>query len=524
MGMKLYSAAQMREADARAAAAGVPTSQLMDAAGAAVAEAVAQRYPAARRVVVLCGVGNNGGDGYVAAERLLRRGVSVQLFELTGAGDRPGDAADARRSYLAAGGHSQPLEAGTASELPALLARPTGQADAAPVVIDALFGSGLNRPLTGWLGALAEGLADSGARVVSVDVPSGLNADLAGPIGPHVRAHLTVELAGHKPAALFYPARAAYGETVLADIGIPAQVLEASGDIDILEAASVRDALPHRRPDDHKYGAGTVCVVAGSQRYLGAAELACRGAWRGGAGLVTQVGDHRHPAAWPETILEPHDWTQVANAPSGAWPPPGLEAKRAQACVVGPGLEPRAARHLGAMLAWAPGPVVLDAGALEPAAIAGCRQQLADAAALLTPHAGEAERLLADLAPEHSGLVRSDPLSAAAHLAQLLGAVVVLKGPTTVIAAPDGRRAVSTRGTPAMASGGTGDVLAGLLGALLAAPGGAPSLFERARLGVWLHGVAGELAAASVGDALVASDLVATLPEARRSLARLHSE
>lgn len=551
--MRLFRAAQMREADARAAALGIATAELMRRAGEAVARATLRRYPGTRLAVVLCGRGNNGGDGYVAASWLARHGLAVRLYELAGAGGEPGDAQDARRAYLSAGGVAEPLDERSAPEVLALLAE-AGR-DAPPVVIDALFGSGLNRPLAGWLAELVEGLGrgapgEGRARVVSIDLPSGIAADLAQPIGPHARADLTVELAGHKPAALFYPARHAYGEVVLADIGIPEEVLASCSDVRLLRTEDVRAALPKGDPAGHKYDAGTVSVVAGSGRYLGAAELACRGAWRGGAGLVTLASAAQHPAAWPETIHERLDWRADAGG-ARAWPPAGLEPKRAAALVVGPGLAPAALEHLGEVLLWAPGPVVLDAAALEPTALGqalGEARRAAERGAggrgphVLTPHLGEARRLLEALddapAPE---LLERDPLAAAAQLAEAYGAVVVLKGPTTVIAAPGGSVAASTRGSPALASGGTGDVLAGLLGALLAKPArpagpgrrpgydadrdadhganpgaglGVEAAFRRVCAGVWLHGVAGELAAAELGASLVAGEVAERLPGA----------
>ncbi|MFA7459525.1 MAG: NAD(P)H-hydrate dehydratase [Trueperaceae bacterium] len=516
--MKLYSAAQMRDADARAVTAGVPTERLMDAAGAGAARCLLEAFPRAQHVVLLCGRGNNGGDGYVAAGYLSARGVKVTLYELEGERAGTGDAAAARAAYVAAGGQPHSLTEHTyrsaLAQVEALAPGSGGQGDA--VVIDALFGTGLSRPLAGWLGELVEGLAPAGLPVVSVDVPSGLNADLAEPTGPHVTADLTVELAGRKPASLFFPNRRAYGRCVLLDIGVPAAALEAASDVVILSAGHVAPLLPALDPAGHKYSAGTVCVVAGSPPYLGAAELACRAAWRGGAGLVTLTATERFGGAWPETVfrhLEP-----------GAWPPAGLEARSAGAMVVGPGLAPASLPALPAMLAWAPGPVVLDAGALEPGALLAAGTQLREVTAVLTPHAGEAARLLeaasSDGATEHGGaLVGRDPLHAAGLLAQLHGAVVVLKGPTTVVSHPDGRTAVSTRGAPAMATGGTGDVLAGLLGALLARRGGAEHAFERACLAVWLHGRAGELAAKQLGESLVASDVVAYLPPALAELA-----
>lgn len=506
--MKLYSAAQMQGADARAAAAGVPTAQLMAAAGRGVAHALLEAYPSVSSVVVLCGAGNNGGDGYVAASDLSARGVNVSVYELAGAGDRPGDAADARAAYLAAGGSARPLTEAALQEL-----RELAQAETGPgrqtVFVDALFGTGLNRPLEGVPATAVALLADAAQPVVAVDVPSGLNADMAEPIGPYAVADLTVELAGRKPASLFYPNRFAYGRTVLLDIGVPAAVLATASDTEFLTASGLAPHLPALAPDAHKYSAGTVTVVAGSPQYLGAAELACRAAWRGGAGLVTLVAQERLASAWPETIFVQHDPAQ--------WPPAQLEERRAGAMVLGPGLNEQAVRALPAMLAWAPGPVVLDAAALDPAQLGATTDRLRCIPAVLTPHAGEAAGLLS--ASGDAALVKRDPLGAARLLAQRYGTVVVLKGPATVVADEHGRLAVSDRGTPALATGGTGDVLAGLIGALLARPGGAPAPFERACLGVWLHGVAGEAAALEQGESLVASDVVAHLPHAFRQLA-----
>ncbi len=550
--MKLYTAAQMRAADALAAAHGVPAAQLMDAAGTGVARALRQWYPDAEHVFVLCGAGNNGGDGYVAATTLAAQGVPVSVFELGGAAEAADrakaalvgtrfdpaphppagswsgssapalpDAVAARDTCAAAGLALRTLTAGTAASVLEQVSAARGA-----VVIDALFGSGLNRPLEGWLAQFVQDLNDTGATIVAVDIPSGLSADLATPIGPHVRAHLTVELAGHKPAALFYPARHAFGRRVLVDIGIPQEVLDAASTVEILSAAGLAPNFPRLDPAGHKYSAGTVCVVAGSAAYLGAAELACRGAWRGGAGLVTLVASQRFAGAWPETIFEQHDWSTAQDA----WPPPDLAKRRAGAMVVRPGLDRAALPYLPQVLEWAPGAVVLDAAALDPDAVWAVTDQLRRTPAVITPHAGEAEALLQRLAYRQAGtgdsaryqpgLVTRDPLRAAALLAQMTNAVAVLKGPTTVVAEPAGGAAISLRGAPAMATGGTGDVLAGLIGALLAKPGGEAQVFERTCMAVWLHGVAGELAAAKLGQSVVASDVVEQLPLAVAQLLR----
>jgi NAD(P)H-hydrate epimerase len=493
--MRLYSAAQMRSADAAAAEAGMPTQLLMEAAGRAVAEATRERYPTARRLLVLCGKGNNGGDGYVAARFLLASGVSVDVLEMTSepSGD---DAAGARRAFLAHGGLPAALDG---DGLDAALER-------CDVVLDALLGSGLDRPLHGALQRFVERVAASGRPVVAVDVPTGVSADAATPPGAHLPAELTVQLAGPKRASAFYPARSAFGRSVVADIGIPRSVLESASAVVLLEAADAARWLPARAPDAHKYSAGTVLVVAGSEHYLGAAELACRAAYRGGAGLVTLAAAARAPAAWPEVVFEPLRWSD--DDPLTVLE--GIDPKRAQVAVVGPGLDPVARPWLPRLLESLKGPLVLDAGGLEPGS------ELRDAVrahgrAVLTPHIGEAARLLAT----PPGEVLADPLAAAATLAERYTAVIVLKGSSTVVAAPDGRQAVSTRGHPGMAVGGTGDVLAGLLGALLT--DGDP--FERTCAGVYLHGRAGERAAAERGVGLVANDVVDALTGAVCELA-----
>lgn len=506
-GLRLYRAEEMRRADALAAARDGGSWPLMAAAGAAVAREVLRRYPGSAAATVLCGKGNNGGDGYVCAARLFERGVAVTVLEVAPV---PGtaDARRARAELLAAGVAPGPLKG----------ARPASLG-AADVIVDALLGSGLTRPVAGPLGELLAGLHLHGAPVVAVDVPSGVGTDAPRFVGPHVTASVTVELAGRKPAGAFHPTRGAYGEQVLADIGMPADVLAACGEIVLLGAADAAAWLPRRSPDANKYSVGTVTVVGGSAAYAGAAELACRGAWRAGAGLVTLVGPARHPAAWPETIfvelaplggtaaLTPGQTATMVTDLAAAW-----VAKRAAATVIGPGLDERLLPLLPELLRLAPGPAVLDAAALRPAAWpeparAALRER---GRAVMTPHAGEAAALLDRPVSEVVG----DPLAAAGRLAEAFGATVVLKGPTTVVRAPGGAVAVSERGHPAMATGGTGDVLAGVVGALVAAPGGDDDPFSRTCAAVWLHGVAGELAAASSGAGLTAGDLAEALPRA----------
>ena len=500
----------MASADRRAGEAGVSVDELMAAAGKAVARELTSRFPEAKRVLVLCGNGNNGGDGYVAAAELLRD-MNVTVLEVSGE-PRSAPASGARATLLDRGGEPQPLAPEAVRSW--LDKAPAGQG----VVLDALLGSGLHRPLVGELAEVVKAVNDGDVPVLSVDVPTGIDADRAIPPGEHVRADVTVQLAGAKVASVFHPARRAFSGArpdqpagaVVVDIGIPTQVLAEVSPTLLLDARTVAAWLPPREATAHKYSVGTVAVVAGSSRYLGAAELVCRGAWRAGAGLVTLVAEERHPSAWPETVL--------AHLAAGEWPPEDMSRKPAGAMVIGPGLDPSAKGSplalLHEILDWAPGPVLLDAGALHPDVLLKAlpRNQ---GTTVITPHHGEARRLLTAIGNDVD--IANDPLASGRALAEATGAITVLKGPTTVIVAPDGREAVSARGHPGMASGGTGDVLAGVLGAMLAAPGG--DAFERCCVAVFAHGRAGEVAAESRATGLIASDLVDVMPRVLVGLA-----
>lgn len=487
--MKLYTAQEMAAADQAAMEAGIASILLMESAGRRVAEAALEHWPGTREVLVLCGKGNNGGDGYVAARHLLLQGYSVRVLELASSRDemRSEDGRTVRAAYLAyPGANHAKLDKDTlASAL-----------DDSPLVIDALFGSGLSRPLAGELAELVALLDEKGADVLSVDVPSGVSADSGELLGPAVHARRTVQLAGPKRASAFYPARGYFGESSVVDIGIPTGILESTAQVEFLTHTRVRAWLPVRTPDAHKYRVGTVLVIAGSERYLGAAELACRAALRAGAGLVTLAADARFPGSQPEVILEPFhgDAKTLESFPD----------KRASARVIGPGLE--LGEALLSLIAQREVPTILDAGALT-----GGEEWFETVRhhgrCVLTPHLGEASVLL----NTSTGEIAGDPMTAASALADKSQAVTVLKGASTVIAAPDGRVAVSTRGHPGMATGGTGDVLAGILGAWCAR---AEDLYARVCAGVFVHGLAGERAAERWGDGLGASDLLEQLAPA----------
>ena len=336
--MKLYKAEEMRAADQAAAAAGVALELLMETAGRAVADALLKHWPEANRFLVLCGKGNNGGDGYVAARLLHLADKNVTVLEQATSQDavKSTESRTARAAWLAYERPTHKLRPETAEAA-------LKQTD---VVVDALFGSGLARALKDELAKVVAAVNRSGLPVLSVDVPSGVSADTPSFIGPHVQATRTVQLAGPKLASAFFPARAAFGRWELADIGIPAALLDKQSQLVLLSDDTVTPWLPTRAADAYKYTVGTVLVVAGSQRYLGAAELAARGAYRAGAGLVTLAAAARLPNSWPEIIFETLQWDDEPLETLMS-----LSAKRAQVRVVGPGLDISASDLLPELIA-----------------------------------------------------------------------------------------------------------------------------------------------------------------------------
>ena len=446
----------------------VPIGVLMEAAGRAVARAAMARFRPCR-TLVLAGPGNNGGDGYVAARLLEAAGWPVAVAEM--APPRPGGPA---------------AEAAARWRGPVLPFAP-GEAARAGLVIDALLGAAPNGPLPEEAAAV---LHAAGGPILAVDVPSGLDGATGQALGEVATAAMTVTFARLKPGHLLLPGRGLCGRLHLADIGLPAAALEAAlaGEA----ARSFRNApglwhLPPLDPAGHKYGRGHVVVAGGDMP--GAARLAAAAARRAGAGLVTLAATSELAAA---AFRAGEPGTIVAGPPAT----PLLEDARRGVWVIGPGLPPDSeTRALLAGAVAAGRAVVADAGALG--AFAG-RPEALRGAAILTPHSGEFTKLF--------GAVGGDRLAAARAAAGRVGAVVVLKGPDTVIAAPDGRVAINHNAPPSLATAGTGDVLAGIAGGLLGR-GMAP--FEAACAAVWLQGEA-----APVGPGVLAEDVVAGMPEA----------
>ncbi len=506
--MRLVTAAEMRDLDGRAAAEFcMPTLLLMENAGAALAEAALRMLgeTGGRRIAVYCGKGNNGGDGLVAARHLAAAGCEARLFLGSDAAEFGGDAA-------------VNLEIARRMGLPLRVLASPRQPWAADLAIDAVLGTGLRGEVTGPASTLIRAMQASGAPVLAADLPSGLDSDTGRLAAIHVHAARTVTLGLPKLGLALYPGRAAAGALEVAPIGMPRPLLDDPGSRRFWTTAGhVRGLIPVRSPEAHKGDAGRVFVLAGSEGMVGAAALAAEGALRGGAGLVT-LGVPRSlidvaAARVTEVMTLPLAETE-SRAPDREALAAILErAARDSVLAIGPGLgqHPCTRELLLALLRDRGRTMVLDADALNllaPPARAAVPPQ-----SVLTPHPAEMARLLGITASE----VQADRVGAARRAAERFRCVVLLKGAATLVADPAGRLAVNSSGDPAMATGGCGDVLTGLIAALLA-QGLAP--FDAAVAGAYLHGLAGEVAAREVGGpGMTASDLLPRLPAARRLVA-----
>ena len=480
--LALLTCAEAAAADAATMAAGTPTYDLMEAAGGAVAAAVRERYRG-RSVVVLCGPGNNGGDGFVAARRLRAAGWAVRLALLGTSDALRGDAAVAARRWTGS------VEALSADLL-----------EGHPLVIDALFGAGLSRPVEG-LAAQILGRANAlGLPLVAVDVPSGLHGDTGEVLGSAAKAELTVTFFRGKPGHYSLEGRRLCGEIVIADIGIRPSVLrEIRPTLWKNEPSLWSSLVGHHDLADHKYKRGHLTILGGAEA-TGAARLAALAARRAGAGLVTIAAPRAalpiYRAAEPGNLVTECDGDDAFGRL--------LADERRNAALIGPG-SGHGARTRNAVLAAleARRSVVLDADALT--VFADCPDILFRAVAapvLMTPHAGEFRRLFADLADVPSKVERT---RAAARCS---GATILLKGPDTVIAGPDGRAVINVHAPSALATAGSGDVLSGIAAGFMAR-GLAPLAAGSAA--AWIHGESGYRFGK---PGLIAEDLVDGLPEA----------
>ena len=482
----VFTPAEMAEADRRTIEAGTPIEILMERAGTHVAWAVRKRAGASygTRVVIVCGKGNNGGDGLVAAHVLRDWGTRVEVLRLEDGIDRSGGARALRR---------------------------------ADVAVDAMYGTGFRGALEGDALWAAETMRETGVPTIAVDIPSGVDGLTGAVTGTAVMAERTVAFAALKPGLVQEPGRSNAGIVEVVDIGIDVAFDDAAAPVFVTERADVARWLPLRDPGTNKWSVGAVMVVGGSGGMTGAPSLVSHAALRAGAGMVW--------AGVPGAVAaEAGSGSEVITRALPATPDGALDASAAEpvldaldrfgALVVGPGLggDDRTRAAVARLVAEAPVPVVIDAEALnalarDPTPLRR-RHDAGHPAAVLTPHEGEFARIAG--APTGADRIRSTRI-----LAERAHAVVVLKGPATVIAAPAGPTALNSTGGPWLATAGTGDVLSGIVGAFLAR--GLPP-FEAASAAVWVHGRAADHAG---HEGLVAGDLI---PALRPTLEELHSD
>ena len=490
--LELLTNREMAEADRLAIASGIPGQVLMEKAGTAVADAVVACCRPGGKIGVVAGPGNNGGDGFVAARHLAEAGFHVTVFLVGNREAIKGDALTAASRWT-----------GTVNAAIEL--------DGCDLVVDALFGAGLDRPVTGAAREAIERINGCGRPVIAVDLPSGINGTTGAVMGIAVRAARTVTFFRKKPGHLLFPGRAVCGRIEVVDIGIPARVIDTVRPLAYENDPQlwiVRFPIP--QTDGHKYSRGHAVVVSGSLAHTGAARLAAMAALRGGAGLVTLASPQDalavNAAASLAVMVRPVDG---ANALSAM-----LADPRFNAVAIGPGAGVGAQTHEMAIAALAgQRAVVLDADALtsfaaDPGPLFSALG--ANRNAVLTPHAGEFQRLFGSTLAENAAAAASK-LEAARSAARISGAVIVYKGPDTVIAAPDGRGIISANAPPWLATAGTGDVLAGLITGLMAQHMAA---FEAAAAAVWIHGEA----ATAAGPGMISEDLAAQFAVVYRRL------
>jgi NAD(P)H-hydrate epimerase len=518
--MLLVTAEQMRELDRQTIHEfGVPSLTLMERAGAAVVEALIQRFPrhAKKGVLIVAGKGNNGGDGFVVARLLKKKRIPCEVSLLARRDEVSPDSAHNLRSFLKLKGKVTEVSAGNLAALSERCAK-------SGLIVDAVFGTGMKNEIRGVFADAIAAMNAAGAPIVAVDIPSGLDSDRGTPLGAAIQAEMTVSLGYAKVGEVIYPGVDYVGELVVADIGIDERALSSiAPPVELLDGDRMSWLVPRRAADSHKGSNGHLLVLAGARGKTGAAILACRAAMRAGAGLVTlasarslnpifaaaltevmteSLADDAHEVAQP---LGDSDWRRL------------LERK--SALLFGPGIGVNSAtqNQLRWLLRNLDIPWVIDADGLNNLALELDRLRHARTPPILTPHPGEMARLCG--LDNHA--INADRIAVARGFAMEHRCHLVLKGARTVIATADGKAFINPTGNPGMASAGMGDVLAGILTALLGQGLGAE---DAMKLGVYLHGHAGDRVAAHQGQiGLIASDILDDLPSALQALADRHS-
>lgn len=520
--MRILNAEQMREADRfTIEEIGIPSLVLMENAGRQVVAAMEAAYESRLngRVAVLCGRGNNGGDGFVVARTLLQRGIDASVFVVGSLGQVRGDA-KTNLDILGRLGVTV-VEIGDEQTWELHFS----EISQCTLIVDAMFGTGLKSALAGMMETVVADVNASGIPIVAIDLPSGLSADTPHVIGDCIDASMTVTLAAPKLPLVLPPGEDHAGDVVIADIGIPHDVIDGLDGrvIELLTPEQLRDIVEPRTPDSHKGDFGRVTIVAGSRGKTGAAYLAAVGALRSGAGLVTvatpasvlPIVASMAPEFMTEALAESNDGTVVPKAIDR------LLNLRHDVIACGPGLGrgPGVAEFVRALLDRATVPLVLDADAItvladDPGRLVGREER----DVIITPHPGEMARLIGSSIDE----VQANRIDVAADFATTHRVYVVLKGHRTIIATPDGHVFINPTGNAGMATGGTGDVLTGTIAAWL---GQLLDAEAACRLAVFLHGAAGDLAEAETGQvAMTATDVIAHLGHALNRLCHPNKE
>lgn len=509
--MNIVTAAEMREIDrVTSERFGVPSLKLMENAGTAVAAFVASQYPSAKRIGVVCGRGNNGGDGFVVARKLHEAGKDVSLLLLAERSELRGDAAEMFTKLPLA-----PVTASSSEQLRAESARAVFGAD---VLVDAILGTGFRPPVSGLYAEAIAALNATSSPIVAVDIPSGADADVMGEqVGAVARADAVVTFTAPRPAHVF--GMLTTGPTVVAGIGSPDEAVRSSLQLNLITPREIAPLIGARPPASNKGSFGHVLVLGGSTGKAGAAAMAGMAALRAGAGLstvataksvlTTVAGFH------PELMTEPLEETETGSIALASWEQGRLDAlvKGKTVLAVGPAISrhPDAATVVRGVVKKYKAPIVLDADGLN--AFEGRASELKSRAGslVITPHPGEMARLIGSTVAS----VQRDRLNVARTFAREHNLIVALKGHRTLIAQPDGAVWVNTTGNPGMATGGTGDILTGMVSGLIAQ--NPDRIAEAAIAAVHLHGLAGDVARESMGEhSMVATDLLKALPEAFR--------
>jgi ADP-dependent NAD(P)H-hydrate dehydratase / NAD(P)H-hydrate epimerase len=509
--MKIVTATEMREIDhVTSDRFGVPSLTLMENAGAAVAEFVSSSYPAAKRVGVVCGKGNNGGDGFVAARKLQEAGKDVRVLLLAERSDLRGDAAEMFTKLPLA-----PVTAAAKEQLKAESARAVFAAD---VLVDAILGTGFRPPVSELYAEAIAALNASSAPVIAVDIPSGADADVIGEqVGAVARADAIVTFTAPRPAHIF--GMLTTGPTIVSPIGSPDEAIISSLQLNLITAREIAPLIGPRPPASNKGSFGHVLILGGSTGKAGAAAMAGMAALRAGAGLSTVATAKSvqatvagfHPELMTEVLEETEAGSISLVSLEHGWVDALVKGKTVLA--VGPGISrhPDTAAFVRGVVKKYKMQIVLDADGLNAFEDRAMELKNKAGALVITPHPGE----MARLAGLTIAAVQRDRLNVARSFASEHQLIVVLKGHRTLVAQPDGTVWLNTTGNPGMATGGTGDILTGMVAGLIAQ--NPDRIADAVIAAVRLHGLAGDVARESMGEhSLVATDLLTALPEAFR--------